>query len=440
LHPQSSDWSSPISTQPTTERTPTYEFALAAASLAANTRAEDVVLLDLRGRSPVTEFFLIATGTSPRQMRTVIDELRDLGQKMGFAGWKTSGYESAKWIVLDCVNVVIHVFDIESRDFYDLELLWGDSPRIDWRAELGLPPEPERPARERFRDAAGVDEMDAEEEEARLEGREVESDEGDADVDEDAENDPPIVTELPDLSTGSNSVEFVEIDPPSKRRQRGRAVYPTPLEEEEDTTAEERAMGPVSNLAGAAESLDEDDQQRAAELEADKDVEAVSKEDLPRSRQRRRPMGGVSASLSSTSIGDTGEEDQLRSRDSDDREQDHREEIPEAHEAAAEAIRMGDVELTTEQPGQRARRKALRTRADERGPDRAAPGPVNPKKARAGVVKVAAKKKPVKKVAKATAKAKTKAPAKKKAAAKKPGKKAAAKKPAKKAVTKKRRK
>lgn len=84
-------------------------FALAAAELASNTRCEDVVLLDLRGRSPVTEFFLIATGTSPRQMRTVIDELQDLGSRMGFKPWRMDGYESARWIVLDCINVVAHV-------------------------------------------------------------------------------------------------------------------------------------------------------------------------------------------------------------------------------------------------------------------------------------------------------------------------------------------
>ena len=120
----------------------TRQFALAAAELAANTRCENVVLLDLRGRSPVTEFFVIGTGTSPRQMRTVVDEIRDLGKRTGFAAWQTSGYESAKWILLDCVSVVIHVFDEESRDFYDLELLWGDCPRVDWRKELGLPPAP----------------------------------------------------------------------------------------------------------------------------------------------------------------------------------------------------------------------------------------------------------------------------------------------------------
>ena len=107
------------------QRTGARPFALAAAELAANTRCENVVLLDLRSRSPVTEFFVIATGSSPRQMRTVVDEIRDLGKKSGFAPWRMDGYDSARWIVLDCVNVVIHVFDTDSRDFYDLELLWG---------------------------------------------------------------------------------------------------------------------------------------------------------------------------------------------------------------------------------------------------------------------------------------------------------------------------
>ena len=71
----------------------------------------------------------------------------------------------------------------------------------------------------------------------------------------------------------------------------------------------------------------------------------------------------------------------------DDDAQDHRDEIPEAHEAAAEAVRVGDVELTTEEPGQRPRNKALKTRRDMAKPTAAAPGPVNVDRAKAGVVK-----------------------------------------------------
>ncbi len=266
------------------------------------------MLLDLRGRSPVTEFFIIATGTSPRQMRTVAEEIQELGKKMGFRAWQTSGMESAKWILVDCVNLVLHIFDGESRDFYDLELLWGDCPRIDWRKELGLPPVAEGAdrvrTRTRFGQSAGGDEMDAEEEDAQLDGRDIDDEE---EGDEDEELDSPIVTEFPDESTGSNSVEFVEVDPPATRRKRGRDVYPMPIANEDDE--EESGDRPVS-LGGASESLDEDDEEREAEARADGDVEGVSDEDLPRSRMVSRPMGGVSAGMSSTTIEDDDEDQQ----------------------------------------------------------------------------------------------------------------------------------
>jgi ribosome-associated protein len=374
-------------------------FALAAAELAATTRCENVVLLDLRSRSPVTEYFVIATGTSPRQMRTVVDELRDLGKRTGFAPWQMDGYDSAKWIVLDCVNVVVHVFDTDSRDFYDLELLWGDCPRIDWRKELGLPPAPAEEAERaaRRRDGGGVeqdrfeaDQMDAEEEDARLDGRDLDEEEGDNDIDEDAETDAPVVMELPDLSSGSNSVEFVEIDPPDKRRQRGRAVYPTPIGDvdEEEEAEDQRFGGKTRGKAGGVDlSTDEDDQERDVEAARDADPEAVSAEDMPEDRVESRPMGGVSASMSSTSILDENEEDQLGNRSADDAEQDHKDESPEAHERAAEAIQVGNVNLTTEQPGDMPRKKALKTRRDMAKPVQAAPGPVNVEKAKAGVVK-----------------------------------------------------
>ncbi|NNM86814.1 MAG: ribosome silencing factor [Phycisphaerales bacterium] len=113
---------------------------------ASDTRCNNIVVLDLRGRSPVTEFFVLATGTSNRQIRTVCDEVADLGRRHGYAPWRTSGYELAKWILVDFVSVVVHVFDAESRDFYDLEMLWGDCPRVDWAslAPAGEPAEPSR--------------------------------------------------------------------------------------------------------------------------------------------------------------------------------------------------------------------------------------------------------------------------------------------------------
>ncbi len=343
---------------------------------------------------------MIATGTSPRQMRTVVDEVQDLGKSMGFKAWQTSGYESARWILVDCVAVVCHVFDTDARDFYDLELLWGDCPRVDWRKELGLPPASELhdasavSTQERFREAAGMDNLDAEQEDARLEGRDPEAEEGDADVDEDAETDAPVVMELPDESTGSNSVEFVEIDPPSKRRKRGRAVYPTPIGDQ-DQADEEAGMEsvPGAGLAASEQSLDEDDQERDAESAADGDSEAVSREDLPRSRMVSRPMGGVSANMTGGSMVERDEEDQSGARDLDDVREGHRDETHEAYEAASEgttfAKPVGDqsgVDMDTEDDAERSvRGKVMKDRTGMRAPRQAAPGPVNVKKARMAV-------------------------------------------------------
>ncbi len=224
------------------ETHPSLKFALAVAELAANTRCENVVLMDLRGKSPVAEFFIIATGTSPRQMRTVIDEVSDLGKTSGFAAWHSSGYESARWILLDCVNVVVHVFDPDSRDFYDLELLWGDCPRIDWRAALGLPPatETERVRTKSFDRTAGTDE-DVEFEP----GADDESGAGDGDIDEEAEADASVVTELPDDGEHGSGIEYVEVAPPSRRR--GKNVMPTTLlrEEEEADELEQLTVTPT---------------------------------------------------------------------------------------------------------------------------------------------------------------------------------------------------
>ena len=105
-------------------------FALAAAKVAAERHCSEIVVLDLSGKSPATDFFVIATGTSDRQMRTVADEINEAAQKVHFQRFGRAGYEQARWILLDYVDVVIHIFDSEYRDFYDLELLWGDAERL----------------------------------------------------------------------------------------------------------------------------------------------------------------------------------------------------------------------------------------------------------------------------------------------------------------------
>jgi ribosome-associated protein len=105
-------------------------FALAAAKLAAERHCTDIAVLDLRDMSPATDYFMIATGSSNRQMRSVCDEISAAAREQGMQRFGRAGYEQARWILLDYVDVVIHIFDAEYRDYYDLELLWGDAKRL----------------------------------------------------------------------------------------------------------------------------------------------------------------------------------------------------------------------------------------------------------------------------------------------------------------------
>src|SRR5438552_3096682 len=107
-------------------------FAIEMARHAANTRCNNVIVLDLRGLSPVCDFFVIATGTSARQMRTVADEIVGLAKKSGYPPLASSGYEGETWILVDCVDVVFHVFSAQARAYYDLDNLWGDAKQVDW--------------------------------------------------------------------------------------------------------------------------------------------------------------------------------------------------------------------------------------------------------------------------------------------------------------------
>jgi ribosome-associated protein len=128
------------------------QLAVTMARTCAENRCRDVTVLDVRKLSPVTDFFVLATGTSGRQMKGVADRAvdagRDLGQKpFGVEGTETmEGAEGSRWILVDYVDVVVHVFTPDSRTYYDLELLWGDAPRVNW--QRGWKPRPEEPPTE----------------------------------------------------------------------------------------------------------------------------------------------------------------------------------------------------------------------------------------------------------------------------------------------------
>lgn len=108
------------------------QFTMEVARIAHDCKSEDVVALDLRGISPITDFVVVCTGTSDRQIRAVADAVLQYGKKLGERPYGLCGHENATWLLVDYVDVILHVFARPHRAFYDLELLWGDAPRIEW--------------------------------------------------------------------------------------------------------------------------------------------------------------------------------------------------------------------------------------------------------------------------------------------------------------------
>lgn len=108
------------------------DLALAAARTAADNRGRDIVVLDMRGITPVFDYFVIATGASRRQLHAISEEIdRVLEQEMGDHRLNIEGYAASQWILLDYGDVVIHLFDEKTRAYYDLENLWSPALRVD---------------------------------------------------------------------------------------------------------------------------------------------------------------------------------------------------------------------------------------------------------------------------------------------------------------------
>lgn len=109
-------------------------LAIEAARVAEGYKCEEILVLDVQGVSSICDFMVIATGTSDRQMRAVSDHIESAARALGDKPYRTAGIQQASWIVLDFIDVVIHLFDPEARRYYDLEMLWGDAPRVSWEA------------------------------------------------------------------------------------------------------------------------------------------------------------------------------------------------------------------------------------------------------------------------------------------------------------------
>ena len=109
-------------------RTP-HDLAREAARLTLTKRAEDVLILDLRELSGVCDYFVIATGHSEIQVKAIAEAVDEGLREQGLRPWHSEGFEARRWILLDYVDFVVHVFHAKAREYYLLDKLWGDAAR-----------------------------------------------------------------------------------------------------------------------------------------------------------------------------------------------------------------------------------------------------------------------------------------------------------------------
>jgi ribosome-associated protein len=105
-------------------------LAQRAAQIALDTKAQDVLLLDLRGVTDMTDFFLIASGTSDTHARAIGEHIIEAMKKEGSPVHHVEGLEKGRWVLLDFVDFVVHVFHPTLRNFYQLERLWADAVEV----------------------------------------------------------------------------------------------------------------------------------------------------------------------------------------------------------------------------------------------------------------------------------------------------------------------
>lgn len=102
------------------------------AQLAEDKKAEDITVLDIGKLLVITDYFVICSGKTKRQVKTISETIQEELDKEGIRPLGTEGSREARWVLLDYGDVVVHVFLTEEREFYQLERLWRDAPRLNW--------------------------------------------------------------------------------------------------------------------------------------------------------------------------------------------------------------------------------------------------------------------------------------------------------------------
>jgi len=116
-----------------TETIDSKEIAILCARVADEKKAEDILIFDVRRLTFVTDFFVICSGFNKRQLQSIANDIQLKLHSHGIPWTGIEGFTEALWILIDFGDVIVHLFDKELRRFYDLELLWGDAPKLPWK-------------------------------------------------------------------------------------------------------------------------------------------------------------------------------------------------------------------------------------------------------------------------------------------------------------------
>jgi|GEM_PF-259391 len=114
-------------------------FPVQIARLLHDDKCSDIVVLNLKGVNPMWDHVIIGSGTSDRQMRSVLTHVCELGRTMGHEVFRRNADERATWLLADFSDVIVHLFEPNTRAHYDLEMLWGDAQRVEWERPEELP-------------------------------------------------------------------------------------------------------------------------------------------------------------------------------------------------------------------------------------------------------------------------------------------------------------
>ncbi len=106
------------------------ELLQIAAKAADDKRAEDMIVLDMKGISLVSDYFIICHGNSDKQVQAIAREMKEKVEEAGFDVRKMEGFDEARWVLVDMGDVVAHIFHKDDRSYYKLERLWGDAPSL----------------------------------------------------------------------------------------------------------------------------------------------------------------------------------------------------------------------------------------------------------------------------------------------------------------------